>query len=851
MAPGNQLYLDRPRIDKLLETAVQSPIVEVIAGAGYGKTHAVYSFLRRRGDLTAWMQLSGRDNIADRFWENFVQTVTFMGKDSVKNLEKIDFPDTDLKFNRYLTIPQNAAVPGKKHIFVYDDFHLLYDKSVLHFMERSLTSPFPTITSIIISRNEPKVNFLPSMSKGFLARISEEDLRFTREEMIAYFKLLNIHVSQEILTRVYRDTEGWAFAIHLAALALKNDREGKGYALAAVRSNVFKLLESEVMANISPGLRIFLIKLSFFEHLPADLLADLMEQEGCPEFIDEIERIGSFIRYDIYTNSWQIHQLFLAYLRGKQNEISEDEKQSICFKAAAWYEKNDLKMDAISYYEKAGAYGKIFEVVNHIFPLILSSRIARFLKEILDRAPEKIYREYPPAWILYSRILLALEQFEKATNFLNGIIKTLEEEEMTQFHYRVLTGCYVNLGIIGMFTSLHTRDYTYARHFEKACYYYRLSAYPISGSITVFTLAPNQCRVNVPERGEIEKSLEAITETTRYLSEVLGGCSYGLDDLCHGELAYARTEVSAAEGFFLRSLTKAREKGQYEIEHRALFYLLRIALFRGDLERIRKYFDQMESLLEKTDFLNRYVYHDIYTGWFYVQIGLLEKTAPWLKNDYEGSDLNSLAFGFETLVRAKYYLSEKRYRAALTAIESRKSSYSMMGYLMGIIMSDAVSAICRYRLQDKSGAIRALESAWDQASPNGLDMIFIEMGREMRALTAAALKDPCCRIPRDWLEKVQRTASAYAKKVFAVSEAYQTLKQGRQESAGLSAWELEVLTGLSQGFTREEIAEASAISVNTVKSVIRSIYAKLGAVNRADAIRIAAGAGLLKIAGKE
>jgi LuxR family maltose regulon positive regulatory protein len=56
---------------------------------------------------------------------------------------------------------------------------------------------------------------------------------------------------------------------------------------------------------------------------------------------------------------------------------------------------------------------------------------------------------------------------------------------------------------------------------------------------------------------------------------------------------------------------------------------------------------------------------------------------------------------------------------------------------------------------------------------------------------------------------------------------------------------MEVLTGLSQGLTREEIAGLSAISVNTVKSTIRSIYNKLGAVNRADAIRIATALGLV------
>jgi LuxR family maltose regulon positive regulatory protein len=37
----------------------------------------------------------------------------------------------------------------------------------------------------------------------------------------------------------------------------------------------------------------------------------------------------------------------------------------------------------------------------------------------------------------------------------------------------------------------------------------------------------------------------------------------------------------------------------------------------------------------------------------------------------------------------------------------------------------------------------------------------------------------------------------------------------------------------------------SSLSVNTVKSVTRSIYNKLGAVNKADALRIAASLGLM------
>jgi LuxR family maltose regulon positive regulatory protein len=128
-------------------------------------------------------------------------------------------------------------------------------------------------------------------------------------------------------------------------------------------------------------------------------------------------------------------------------------------------------------------------------------------------------------------------------------------------------------------------------------------------------------------------------------------------------------------------------------------------------------------------------------------------------------------------------------------------------------------------------------------------MPFAELGKDMRALVSAALKDRATAIPRDRLEKIRNNAYAYAKKLFAVTEQYSPPLSRRLASSNiavsLSPRELDVLTGLSQGLTREEIAEASSLSLNTVKSVIRSVYNKLGALNRADAVRIATASGLL------
>jgi DNA-binding NarL/FixJ family response regulator len=55
----------------------------------------------------------------------------------------------------------------------------------------------------------------------------------------------------------------------------------------------------------------------------------------------------------------------------------------------------------------------------------------------------------------------------------------------------------------------------------------------------------------------------------------------------------------------------------------------------------------------------------------------------------------------------------------------------------------------------------------------------------------------------------------------------------------LSPREAEILTDLSHGLTRVEIAVSRNLSINTVKMIINMIYSKAGAENLADLIRIA------------
>jgi LuxR family maltose regulon positive regulatory protein len=467
--------------------------------------------------------------------------------------------------------------------------------------------------------------------------------------------------------------------------------------------------------------------------------------------------------------------------------------------------------------------------------------------EILERAPAEIFDQIAHAQVLRTGLYLTLEMFDRSREELIAVIAKLEAGPLSPVVCRTLTGCYNNLGFIGMNTCSYTRDYDYYHYFEKARKYYDLNKFEVRPPISVIPLSAYLCRVNSEEKGEMERYIEAISASVPHTSVTFGGCALGMDDLCRGELAFFRGDVAGAERFILRSLRSARQGKQYEIENRALFYLVRISLIRGDYGAIEKLLEQAGALLDERDYPTRHTNYDIVTGWYYAHTGQTDRLAPWLKSDFEESDLNSIVFGLEIFVKVKYHLSEKRYPAALAALKNRESTGSLWAFVLGKIEGKALEAVCRYQLKDRKGAFAVLETACRLALPNAIVMPFTELGKDMRTLSEAALKDKVPGLPVEWLEKVRLGAAAYAKKLFSVVERCRPVPfgDGAPEGLKLSRRELEVLTGLSRGMTQEEIAGQISLSVNTVKSVIRSVYNKLGAINKADAVRIATARGIV------
>ncbi|MDR0616409.1 MAG: hypothetical protein LBG29_06325, partial [Synergistaceae bacterium] len=721
LVPANGKYLDRPRIKKMFDGAMKSRSVTVIAGAGYGKTSEVYSFLQGYDSVTMWMQLSDLDNQCSRLWENFVRTVSLHDGRFAARLAEIGFPDTDDLFAKYLAISRDESALAGNYVIVFDDFHLLREKKVLRFFERALLSPspFPNVTNIMISRKEPDINMVSLISKGLVFNVGEDDLRFTEGETAQYFHLLDIPLSSQSVSNIYADTTGWILATQLVGLSLKKSPSREQSARIAMKINVFNMIETEVFQAASERLQRLLVRLSLIDHLSVELVSILA---GDKALLDEMNEVSSFVRHDVYLQAYLIHHLFLDYLRQKQDILTEEEKRDTYLKAARWCVDNDYKMDAISYYEKIGEYEAIAGIVYYNMPIQIPYDQAKFVLDVYDRAPPEELDKIVIYHAQRGRILLSLNRPDEAVADVKARIERYSSLPLSAFTSRVLCTEYTMLGVAGYLTAPYTHRYDFYEMFEKADHYYQLAPYPVSGPVSSVALDAWASKVGTARKGAMEEYIEALSKVIPHSANVLNGLMYGLDDLAKGELCFYKEDFRNAAKFLGQALGHARERCQNEIRNRALFYLLRIGVAQGNYDEVQRLFKDLEAQLEIKEYHSRFTTFDIVSGWYFSTMRQPQLIANWIMGDFSKGSLGTFEEAFGHFVKAKLFYANKRYHELLSFLESE---HVLGAVLFGRLEMLVLEAVCLYQLKNRDGALGAFRKAYEAAESNELLAPFI------------------------------------------------------------------------------------------------------------------------------
>jgi LuxR family maltose regulon positive regulatory protein len=147
-----------------------------------------------------------------------------------------------------------------------------------------------------------------------------------------------------------------------------------------------------------------------------------------------------------------------------------------------------------------------------------------------------------------------------------------------------------------------------------------------------------------------------------------------------------------------------------------------------------------------------------------------------------------------------------------------------------------IPALARHAAGDTSAAIPDLAAALTDGVPAGYLRLFLDEGPPMTELLRAAERQP---------EAVDPVASAeYAARVLRAAAA-PAAAAAPSSDEGLSDRELEVLRLLVTELTGPEIARHLFVSVNTLRTHTKHIFAKLDVNTRRAAVRRATELGLL------
>ncbi|MDR0450048.1 MAG: hypothetical protein LBH26_02135, partial [Treponema sp.] len=547
--PAGVFYLKRLHIRKLLKKALQSPVVTISAAEGYGKTWSVYSSLLNSDSINFWIRITEQDNNAEHLWAKKTGTISLFNPRLGGRLAEMGFPDTRDLFERYHLFLERVITREKKIVLVYDDFHLIRNAEILDFLNRYLAFPIPNISTILVYRGEPDINHVSLLSKGFLTRINEDDLRFSREETAKYFKGRHISLEEDDLDHIYRSTEGWPLLLDLIAREAEDKKPGeKAYSPELMKERSAKLIEDGFFSALSGDMQKLLIKFSLIDHRPRELLEKMGLRK---ELVANMDNIGPMIRYDSYRHGYRFQRILLEYLRERQGELSPEEIRQVYACAAAWHLENGRRTEATRYYDRAGDYHGVFNMI-YSFPGLMPAKTAAFFTELIGRHLEEEGDEGEEylivlRYIVRPKLIFALGRFKEAAAECRRIIKQFECLPLNSLNVKIIVMNYIYLASIAIFSSRFTGEYRFLPVFEAALYYYEKNPFYAEGSLTKCGIPSYICQVGYPaKKDQFEFSIRKLAAAEPYAVKILNGYLCGTESLAWTELYYFKGDIDAA-----------------------------------------------------------------------------------------------------------------------------------------------------------------------------------------------------------------------------------------------------------------------------------------------------------------
>jgi LuxR family transcriptional regulator, maltose regulon positive regulatory protein len=877
----------RRSLSERLSRGTESALTLVSAPAGFGKTTLLAEWLTvaaADGRSVAWLSLDQRDNDPALFWTYLVAALNTGAPGGGAGALSLLQPPQPPNEAGLVALLNDLDAISNDVVLVLDDYHVIDARDVQDAMAFLLEHLPPQIHLVIASRTDPPLPLARLRGRGELAEIRAADLRFTPSEAAEYLnEVMGLVLTAADVAALEGRTEGWIAALQLAALSMQGREDTAAFidGFAGDDRYIVDFLAEEVLQRQPEHVQHFLLQTSILDRLSGPLCDAVTGQDGGKAKLTALERGNLFlVPLDDRRRWYRYHQLFADVLHARLLDEQPDDVPELHRRASAWYEQNDEPSEAIRHALAARDWERAADLVELAIPAMRRSRQEAAVLGWLKLLPDEVVRVRPVLSVGFAGALLAGGEFERvearlrdAERWLDGATGIRQGSQASAAEMVVVDD--VEFRRLPAEIELYRAAQALARGDGPGAVRYSRRALELSpadehlgrasaaaliglafwasGDLEAGHSGYAECMAGLRRAGHIADTfgcaiaLADIRRTQGRLGEAMrtyeqalqsapqqgGSVLRGTADMYVGmsEIHRERDDVPAATQQLLRSQELGEHIGLPQNRYRWRVAMARIREAEGDLGGALDLLNEAERLYVGDFFPNVRPVPALRARVRIAQ-GEIGEALGWARErGLSVTDDLSYLREFEHITLARVllarYMAERAERPVQEATRLLESLLRAAeeGQRTGSVIEILVlQALVRQARGDVPAALTSLQRALTLAEPEGYARIFVDEGPPMASLLRAAAK--------------QGIAPRYVRRLLAAvnkTEDSTPASQGLIEP--LSERELDVLRLLGTDLGGPEIARELVVSLNTVRTHTKNIYAKLGVNNRRAAVR--------------
>jgi LuxR family transcriptional regulator, maltose regulon positive regulatory protein len=840
-----------------LDDAAGKRVTIISAPAGSGKTSLLQAWAGRPGQdrRVAFMSVQPGQHDAQLFWLALLAAVRAAAGGP-------EPPPAAPGFNGQAMVDRvlsELAASGRPLVLVIDDLHELSSAEATEQLAALLTHLPPGVHAVVATRHDPPLRLHQLRLAGELAEIRAAQLRFTESETRELLAAAGIALPGPIVAMLHQRTEGWAAGLRLAALSLAGRPEPERFVAEFSGSDrtVAEYLMAEMLDRQPPEVQRLLLRTSLLDRINGELADLLAGATGSERILLNLEDANAFVVSLDPGRSWfRYHHMFRGLLRLELRRTAPGDIPELHRLAARWFAGHAETAEAIRHLQAAGDWTEAARLLtDHALSLTLDGQ-AGTVAALLRSFPARASEDSPGLALVHAIADLDQLRTGQAAAHLDvarAYAATTPPARRDQLRMAIASLDLLSARLRGNFDGV----------FEQVG---ELPS-PASQSNADVALSSDLRAVALLNLGVTEAWSLRLADSERYLREGAAlarniGRPY-LETACLAHLGFAATRHSfaLARRHCEDAIAQAAQHGwdAEPVIAPALATLAGILIWTGE-------FDEGEQWLARA---RRATQAGGEPG-LQLLIHLLAAILPAARERHGEALAEFTAAGqVQSLMAGQHALTPRvtawtiATQARLGHVEQARADLAALDSgptVAGEIRNAA--AVVRLAGQDPAGARRELRPALDGSAPVSPGLTVVE-AQLLDALASQALGD----------ERAARAAAEQALQLaepdrlilpFAMTGAWQLLTalppQGTSHAAlvadildavhrggpghaaagpaeELSPSELRVLRYLPTNLTRPEIAGELSVSLNTVNTHVRRIYAKLGATDRSSAVQ--------------